>query len=334
MKTKLLPLASVIVLFLATISIVRTQPHTVTNEPASPPPRSAFEHRIAAVGLIEPRSENISIASHLPGVVDQVLVSVGQDVQIGTPLVKLDTRALEAAREERRSAIASRLAAVETANAQVQREKAALAEARRNLKFAETLSDPRSLSTEERERRRSAVELAEAGMNAAESEVIAARAAVKAAEAALASVATDIERSTVTSPIKGRVLQVRIRPGEYAAGPGAAPWMILGDVSVLHVRVDVDEHEAWRVRPEAKAIAQVRGNATLQTPAHFVRFEPLVIPKQSLTGASTERVDTRVLQAIYRIETNAFPLFPGQQMDVFIEAQAPGTGMISHTPTR
>ena len=334
MKTKLLPAASVIVLFLATVSIVRTQPHTVTHEPASAPPRSPFENRIAAVGLIEPRSENISIASHLPGVVDQVLVSVGQYVKIGTPLVKLDTRALEAAREERRSAIATRLAAVEVAVAQVQRKKAALAEAQRNLKFAEMLSDPRSLSTEERERRRSAVEMEEAGLKAAEAEVNAAHAAVKAAEAAMASVVTDLERSTVTSPIQGRVLQVRIRPGEYAAGPGAAPWMILGDLSTLHVRVDVDEHEAWRVHPDAKAIAQVRGNATLQTPAHFVRFEPLVIPKQSLTGASTERVDTRVLQAIYRIETNSIPLVPGQQMDVFIEAQAPGTAMIYQAPNR
>src|SRR5215472_7779455 len=46
----------------------------------------------------------------------------------------------------------------------------------------------------------------------------------------------------------------------------------------------------------------------------------LVLPKKSLTGDSTERVDTRVLQVIYRIEENSFPLFVGQQMDVFIDA--------------
>jgi HlyD family secretion protein len=37
------------------------------------------------------------------------------------------------------------------------------------------------------------------------------------------------------------------------------------------------------------------------------------------TGDSTERVDTRVLQVIYRVEDNSLPLFVGQQMDVFIE---------------
>jgi hypothetical protein len=70
----------------------------------------------------------------------------------------------------------------------------------------------------------------------------------------------------------------------------------------------------------AKAIATVRGNADLRTPVTFVRFEPFVLPKKSLTGESTERVDTRVLQVIYRVENEALPLFVGQQMDVFIEA--------------
>jgi len=84
--------------------------------------------------------------------------------------------------------------------------------------------------------------------------------------------------------------------------------------------VDVDEHEAWRVRPEARASSSVRGNANLKTPLTFVRFEPFVIPKRSLTGDSTERVDTRVLQVIYRVDDENLRLFVGQQMDVFIDA--------------
>src|SRR5207249_3380890 len=96
--------------------------------------------------------------------------------------------------------------------------------------------------------------------------------------------------------------------------------ILLGRLKPLHIRVDVDEHEAWRVYPDAKAAAAVRGNANLKAPLTFVRFEPFVVPKKSLTGDSTERVDTRVLQVIYRVEGDALPLFVGQQMDVFIEA--------------
>ena len=80
------------------------------------------------------------------------------------------------------------------------------------------------------------------------------------------------------------------------------------------------KHEAWRVPPEAKAAAAVRGNANLRTPLTFVRYEPFVVPKKSLTGDSTERVDTRVLQVIYRTDDENVPVFVGQQMDVFIDA--------------
>jgi len=50
-----------------------------------------------------------------------------------------------------------------------------------------------------------------------------------------------------------------------------------------------------------------------------VRFEPYVIPKKSLTGDSTERVDTRVLQVIYSIRDGGPSVYVGQQMDVYIE---------------
>jgi len=88
----------------------------------------------------------------------------------------------------------------------------------------------------------------------------------------------------------------------------------------LHVRVDIDEHEGWRVRAGATAVGSLRGNAEMKTPLAFVRFEPFVVPKKSLTGDSTERVDTRVLQVIYRVERDDLPLFVGEQLDVFIDA--------------
>jgi len=321
MKQKTLPIVAVVVLALATVSIVRTQPHAIHSEPPVAPPRADFERRVAATGLIEAASENISIASHLPGVVEKVFVTVGQEIKVGDPLVKLDTRALEAAGAERASDIATRSAAVATATARARKARAELADVQRNLKFAESVVDSRSISAEEVARRRSAVEIDEAEVQAADAEITSAQAAVAAAQAALKAVETDLERSTVTASTNGRVLQVRIRAGEFAAaGPSASPWLVIGDVSKLHIRVDIDEHEAWRVRPGAQAVAQVRGNSNLRVAARFLRFEPMVIPKQALTGASDERVDTRVLQAIYRIEPTDLPLFVGQQMDVFIDA--------------
>jgi len=128
----------------------------------------------------------------------------------------------------------------------------------------------------------------------------------------------------VTSPsgdsVEFDVLQVDIRPGEYVSTPSSQTLMILGDSAERHVRVDIDEHDIPRYSQRAKAYGRVRGDGGTRYPLSFVRIEPFVIPKKSLTGDATERVDTRVLQALYRINGPAPIPFIGQQMDVFIEA--------------
>jgi len=87
------------------------------------------------------------------------------------------------------------------------------------------------------------------------------------------------------------------------------------------VRVDIDEYDIPRFREGLKAEAFPRGNLQQRYPLEFVRVEPFVVPKKSLTGDTTERVDTRVLQVIYEFDpTGLPPLFVGQQVEVFIDA--------------
>ena len=63
----------------------------------------------------------------------------------------------------------------------------------------------------------------------------------------------------------------------------------------------------------------MRGSPETAYPLEFVRVEPYVIPKKSLTGDNTERVDTRVLQVIYALDAADKPIYVGQQLDVFID---------------
>lgn len=307
MTRLIFPFIGVVAALWATFSIVRTAPHRETTDPPLPPPASMFSDRVAAVGLVESSTENISIGTPLSGVVSAVFVAAGEHVAKGQPLFELDTRHLAADLDVRQRALAVAQARGGVAAAH-------LAEAQRQLAFVEQVSDPRAVSAEEVSRRRSAVETAAAALEQAQSEVAAAQSQVRAIQ-------TEIERSTIRAPLAADVLQVRVRIGEFAsAGPTATPLVLLGRLQPLHVRVDVDEHEGWRVRAGAKAVGQVRGNAQLESLLTFVRFEPFVVPKRSLTGDSTERVDTRVLQVIYRVEASDRPLFVGQQLDVFIEA--------------
>src|SRR4029079_13998653 len=97
-----------------------------------------------------------------------------------------------------------------------------------------------------------------------------------------------------------------------------------GNVQQLHVRVDIDEYDIPRFRTTAPAEAALKGQPDVKVPLRFVRVEPFVVPKKSLTGDNTERVDTRVLQVIYAIDTQGRQLFVGQQLDAFIDVGSTG----------
>jgi multidrug efflux pump subunit AcrA (membrane-fusion protein) len=291
----------------ATFSIAKTTPRRESTLPPSQPPVSDFHDTVAAVGVIEASTENIAIGTPLSGIVPKVFVRAGDAVKPGDPLFELDTRQLRAELEVRKQALAVAGSRARVADARLE-------DLRRQLAFAEQVKDKRAISSEELSRRRSAVQTAEA-------EQAEARAQVAAAGAQVRATAVEIGRSTVRSPIEAEVLQVKLRVGEFAAAaPGASPLILLGRSKPLHVRVDVDEHEGWRVHAGATAVGRMRGNAELKSPLSFVRFEPFVVPKRSLTGDSTERVDTRVLQIIYKVERDDLPLFVGEQLDVFIDA--------------
>lgn len=308
MKRFILPFIGILAATWAAYSINRTQPHRDITNPPSPPPVSDFQNTVAAVGLVETSTENISIGTPISGVVAKVFVTAGQSVSKGDPLFELDVRNLRADLEIKEQTLA--ISRFQEGVAQ-----AHLEDMKQQFQFFEGLKDKRAISEQEFSQRRNAVEVALAELKQATAQI-------GAAESQLHATQTEIARSTIRSPIDAEVLQVKVRPGEFATATiTTTPLVLLGRSKPLHVRVDVDEHEAWRVRPDAKATGHIRGNPDLKSELQFVRFEPFVVPKKSLTGDSTERVDTRVLQIIYKVERDDFPIFVGQQMDVFIDAK-------------
>lgn len=281
--------------------------------PVANPPGKPFAHVVAGAGLVEASSENIAVSTPVSGVVARVQVAVGQRVEAGAALFVLDARQVEAE-------LAARAAAVEVARTRIGEFEAQQRDADEQLARVRDLADPRAVSREEAGRR-------EVAAVAADARVKAARAYWEQARADLAAVRTQRDRMTVRAPIAGEVLQVNLRAGEFAAAGGPQPLLIMGETRTLHVRVDIDEADAWRVAAGAAAVAYVRGSNELSTPATFVRFEPLVVPRRSLSGSSIERVDTRVLQVVFAFPRDNLPVYVGQQLDVMIEAKpAHGAG--------
>ncbi len=355
---KTVPLIAAIALVFAVGAVIAMKPVRHTETPPSAPPAAKFESSVGAVGLVEASTENIAISTAVSGLVTGLYVHAGDRVKPGQKLFSLDDRDLQADSQVKRAAleaVRARLAKLEEqprpedippVEARVREAQASLADAEVQVKLIESVTDKRAVREEDVQRRRLAHKAAQARLAEAEAQlallkagawapdILAAKSEVAQAEAQLKLVETNIDRLTMRAPVDGVILQSNVRLGQFApTGTLATPLIILGSVTPLHVRVDVDEHDAWRVRGGAPAVASPRGNGSLKIPLEFVRFEPYVIPKKSLTGDSTERVDTRVLQVIYRVKDQNAPLHVGQQMDVYIEAPIASSTFRQHSAT-
>ena len=270
------------------------------QSPAKPPPIDPsprpYVTSVAASGIIEALSENINIGVPEASLVTKVHVKVWDKVEEGQPLFTLDNREL-------RAQLAVNEANATVADATVRRLEDQLARLKR-------VNDPRAVSAEE--------------VRTKENDVAVAQAQLQAARAQVAQNRILLERMVVVAPRTGTVLQVNIRPGEYASATPKTAAMVLGDVDHLQVRADVDEQNAPRLQPGQSATAYLKGDTTQPIELQFVRVEPYVVPKVSLTGSSTERVDTRVLQVIYSFEQpQDRSVYVGQQVDVYVKSDVP-----------
>lgn len=302
----LFPILAVLGIAFALMTVIKGSKTTPAAPPLVDPAAPPFKSSVAGAGIVEANTENIAVGTVMSGVVFETYVSVGSKVKAGEPLFKLDNRELEAQLRTRKMALRVATAGVKVA-------KASLADLQNQLSRAVILAAKQVISVDELDRNRYAVEIAVSKLAQAREEVASAKAQVEETK-------TNLDRIIVRAPVDGEILQMKIHRGEFAlAGITETPLILIGNVKPLNVRTDVDENDAWRVRPSAPAVAFLRGNRKVKTSLKFVRFEPYVVPKRSLTGDSLERVDTRVLQVIYRIEDADLPIFVGQQMDVFIE---------------
>jgi multidrug efflux pump subunit AcrA (membrane-fusion protein) len=342
-----LPLIGLSLLGFAGWFVMRTRPVLSSPPPPIQPARSPYADTLAAAGIVEAQTENISVGSATPGVVVEVLVKVGDDVKAGQPLFRLDDRDLNGELAVKRAAVSQSKSELVKLEAEPRKEKipvlAAQVEEARALLTIEKDAMARAEETFARKvtteqdlvQKRQTAAYAQSNLSKSQADLDllkagswqydrdVARAAIDRAEAELAKIEVDLDRLIVRALVDGRVLQVNVRPGEFVGAPPGQPLIVLGNVDRLHVRVDVDEFDIPRFHSAATATAVPRGNLQVRYPLRFVRVHPFVVPKKSLTGDNTERVDTRVLQVIYEFDpTGLPPLFVGQQVEVFIDATA------------
>jgi HlyD family secretion protein len=296
----------------------------------------------SAPGRIEPAGGEIRMSGQVPGRVVDVLVSVNDKVSAGDLLVRLADEDLLAKLNAARAEVAVRKrdrdnesvsgAAKDRRNAEDK-----LSDTERQLALAREELDrvlrvKRSGGTADVDKAREAVTRAADEVEDARGnlrKVLASNppaptrleAALAAARAELSLAEAALERTRIRAPSNGTVLQLHVKVGETVAPSPESPLVVVGDISSLRVRAELEERDIGKVRVGQGAV--VRSDAF---PGKD--FEGVVSSSAKALGPSKlgprgprRPTDIDVLEVI--IDLNGHPpLLPGMRVDVFLKADA------------
>ncbi|MBW3629758.1 MAG: efflux RND transporter periplasmic adaptor subunit [Gemmatimonadetes bacterium] len=192
---------------------------------------------VTASGVIQPKRK-VDISADISGRVIQVAVIEGQTVNRGDLLIRIDPTQFEAL--VRRSE-----AAVAQARAQAAQARANLAQAENAARRAEQLSaGDRLISNQELEQARTHLRVAQAQDEAA-------RFGVSQTEASLSEARETLRKTTIVSPMAGRVTRLNIDEGETAVvgtmNNAGSLLLTVADLSVMEASVKVDETDVPRI---------------------------------------------------------------------------------------
>jgi HlyD family secretion protein len=325
--------------------------------PVFTPISNPYASAIYANGIVESEQgsgENITVFPEVAGPVTQVLVTEGQQVTAGTPLLRIDASVQRANAEQLRFQSQAALQLLQELKAQPRKETLAIAkaqvdQAQANLGAARDQYDkrrasfelnPKSISKDVVDTAKDAVDQAQAGLGLANRQYELTRAGAwhfdisnqeqqyQALKQAYAAAGALLDKFTLKAQADGVVMVINASAGSYVSPQGAYdtytaafnPVLVLSTPQEhLAVRCFVDEILIPKLPSAFHIVAQMQVEGSeVKIPLEFVRVQPFVSPKIELSNQRQERVDLRVLPVLFRFEKKDAPVYPGQLVDVFI----------------
>lgn len=341
---KLLALAVCSVLIAGSIALVDRQSldfdAAAPVQPAAGPPGQIF-----ASGIVEGRSEDIELVPEASGRIDEVLVELGNWVEAGQVLLRLDDRT-------QRAQVAVSLANLQLAQANLDRlvngareserqearamvtaKQARLKQAMLTWQRVQTLRAQDAIAQQEADDQegvfhtlRAEVEAAQARLEqldspAREDELRAAQAGVAAAQADYELSQIALDRTALRAPARAQVIDLQIEPGETVARNQTEPVIVLSDTSQLRVRAFVEEIDAPRIACGMPAVVTADGLAGQEFAALVESVSPRMQPKTLTTGQPDELYDTKLREVVLTLH-DVSPLIVGLRVDVTVNVTA------------
>ncbi len=275
-----------------------------TSQSAQPAPisvavvtvrRADFVTSVSATGTVASLQE-AKVASTLSGIVAEVLVSEGQRVLTGTPLMRLRTDQLTAIEGQARGSAAvarARLAElIAGARPEERRQvvaaatqaKAALDLAQANVQRMRTLYQIGAVSQQDLDSAEAHFRQAQAAYDSAAQslrltqlgarpeELAAARAQLEQAEAALAFAQFQLRDATLTAPFAGTITRRMVEPGE-AVSP-AVPAFLLAQLDDVYAELAVPERQRPGLRVDQPVAITIDALPGIQFAGKIAEIQP------------------------------------------------------------
>jgi len=141
---------------------------------------------------------------------------------------------------------------------------------------------------------------------------------VNVARAEAAAAAAAIERLTIRAPISGTVLQVNAKPGELAAPTNAQPLLIIGDISALRVRAELDERDVGEVKLGQSAVIRADAFRGREFAGKVSFIAPIVEPGRISARGQRNVTDVDVIEVLVDV-AQPDPLAVGMKVDVYFQ---------------
>ncbi len=293
-----------------------------------------------AVGRIEPRSGEVRIVPPVAGVIGEILVKVGDRVFAGEPLVRLLDDEVRARVDAAEMQVAMRVRArndqsVSGRAAERRRAEDAVAAAERAVIEARGKRDKGAIDRRAGKIDDAALDAVRRAYSAAEEELRKARAALERIEvdaplptsvegqlniarSDLLAVQAALEKLTVRAPIDGSILQINGRVGEFASPSSTQPLVLLGDVSALRVRAEVDERDVGQIRIGQAVVVRSSAWAGRDVAGKVAFIAPLVEAARAGFRGPRSPSDVDVVEVLIDL-TEPGPLLTGAKVDVYFQ---------------
>ena len=275
-----------------------------THESAQSPNPIPFKESICGNGIVEANTKNIYLGVFQPGIVNEILVKEGDVVKKGDVLLRMDDRLAQ-------TSVYISEANLKIAEADFKAAKTNYEEPLDQLQRARQMTKD-VISGEELKKREFAHDRTQALMAAAEMKLYQAKQSLENAKVTL-------EQTKIIAPVDGTILKIYPPIGEYISN--ADNIMIMGNISPLYLKVQIDETDVPYFDPTSKAVAVQRSIKSDPIPLAFVKIDPIVISKTNLRGTSSELVDTRVIEVTYALP-EIRGIYIGQLIDAYVEKRS------------